>query len=81
MTESTRLASEQLYRACDPSALEFETTASLDAVEPIELQSRAGEALDFGIGVRHAGYNIFALGPPGTGKRHQAGEWAGMTPV
>lgn len=42
--------------------------------EPIEElsdalgQPRAVEALRFGAGMKHTGYNIFALGPPGSGR-------------
>ena len=42
---------------------------------------RALEALEFGIGVAHDGYNVFVMGPPGSGKRWLAErvltEWAG----
>ncbi|HEX5364834.1 MAG TPA: ATP-binding protein, partial [Gallionella sp.] len=31
-------------------------------------QMRAMEAIRFGTGIRHEGYNLFVLGPPGTGK-------------
>jgi len=32
-------------------------------------QMRAMDALHFGAGIRHDGYNLFVLGPPGIGKR------------
>jgi lon-related putative ATP-dependent protease len=62
------LTPEQLYRRCDPSRLEFVTSAELpDVNEPVG-QARAVEAVRFGIGIRRYGYNIFALGPSGMGK-------------
>ena len=63
------LAPELLYRVCDPAALPFATTAELpDSQEPLG-QDRAVEAIRFAIGMRHRGFNLFALGPEGTGRR------------
>jgi lon-related putative ATP-dependent protease len=62
------LAPSALYRHCDPSELGLETTADLDIRDALITQDRAMEAVRFGIGVQHAGYNLFALGPSGTGK-------------
>jgi hypothetical protein len=63
-----RLSRDQLYRACDPATLGFATTAELGD-SPITLgQDRAVSAIEFGIGIRHDGYNLFALGPSGGGK-------------
>lgn len=69
MTEPVRpLAPEALYAVLDPAALPFATTAEIaPSLEPIG-QQRAVEAIRFGIGIRHQGYNLFALGPEGTGK-------------
>ena len=63
------LPPEQLYRVCDPAGLSFATTADLpDSDGPIG-QDRAVEAIRFAIGMRHRGFNLFALGPEGTGRR------------
>lgn len=62
------LVLEQVYRACDPSGLAFATTAELPELAEIIGQARAVTAVDFGIGIRSEGYNIYALGPSGTGK-------------
>jgi lon-related putative ATP-dependent protease len=63
-----RLTAEQLYRPCDPSTLGFRTTDEL-ADTPVTLgQDRAVSAIQFGIGIRHDGYNLFALGPTDGGK-------------
>ncbi len=63
------LSPDHLCRACDPASLPFETTADLpDSDEPLG-QDRAVEAIRFAIGMNHRGFNLFALGPEGTGRR------------
>ncbi len=62
------LPAAALYRPTDPSGLGFATTDELPDVEEIIGQRRAVEAVEFAIGIRHEGYNLFALGPAGTGK-------------
>jgi len=62
------LKPEALYRRCDPAELPFQTTTDLKDIDRVLGQERALEALEFGIGIRRQGYNLFALGPPGTGK-------------
>lgn len=59
----------QLYRRCDASDLPFETTADLEPLMEVLGQPRAVEAVKFGMDIGGDGYNIFAIGPPGTGKR------------
>lgn len=59
---------EQLFRACAPEALAFDTTRELEASSTVVGQQRALEALAFGTRIDRPGYNLFALGPPGTGK-------------
>jgi hypothetical protein len=62
------LKPHELYRDCDPHQFEFETTADLDDLAGIIGQARAAEAIEFGIGIRREGYNLFTLGPSGIGK-------------
>lgn len=63
------LAPDQLYHVFDASHLPFETTAELaDGLEIIG-QQRAVDAIRFGIGIDHHGYNLFALGPNGIGRQ------------
>ncbi|MEY6432148.1 ATP-binding protein [Thioalkalicoccus limnaeus] len=62
------LRPDDLYRRCDPSQFSFETTAELEAADDLLGQEHALEAIRFGIGIDHPGYNLFALGPAGTGK-------------
>ena len=57
-----------LYRRCDPAELPFELVTELeDPSEPIG-QDRAVDAVGFAVQMRRKGYNIYALGPSGTGK-------------
>ena len=59
----------QLHTPCDPQSFSFETTAELETLSDLIGQTRALDAVHFGTGIRHLGYNIFVLGPPGMGKR------------
>ncbi|MBT8126087.1 MAG: AAA family ATPase [Gammaproteobacteria bacterium] len=64
-----KLESEELYRRCDPEQFEFETTADIKDLAELIGQPRAVEAVNFGVGIQQDGYNLFALGPAGTGKQ------------
>lgn len=66
------LGPEQLYRSFDVESLPFTTTAELEDGLEIIGQQRAIDAIRFGIGIRHHGYNLFALGPNGVGRRTTA---------
>jgi len=68
MRESLKLASDQLFRPCDPHQFEFETTAELDDIDIVIGQQRALDSVHFGLSMDASGYNVFALGPPGIGK-------------
>ena len=62
------LTADQLCHICDPATLGFATTDDLEAPRRIIGQERAVEAIRFGVGISKQGYNMFALGPSGTGK-------------
>lgn len=68
MSQGTALPATALYRRTDPAELPFETTEELAELTEVLGQKRAVDALRFGVGIRHAGYNLFVLGPPGLGK-------------
>lgn len=68
MAPPTALTPAQLNARTDPAGFAFNTTADLDPISDIIGQARAVAAVEFGIGIRRPGYNIFALGSPGTGK-------------
>lgn len=59
---------DALCLKCDPTQFSFKSTAELENLEEIIGQERAVEAIEFGIGIRRQGFNLFALGPNGTGK-------------
>jgi lon-related putative ATP-dependent protease len=63
------LPSEALARPCDAAALPFDSTADSRHGEEFIGQDQAIEALNFGVAVRRQGYNLFAVGPSGVGKR------------
>ena len=64
-----KLAPDALYRRCDAEQFSFATTAELDDLAELIGQPRAVDAVGFGIGIQQHGYNLFALGPAGTGKQ------------
>ncbi len=69
MTDAIKLTPETLHRCCNPDTLAFETTDELEDLQQILGQTRALDAVQFGIGIRSDGYNMYVLGPPGFGKR------------
>jgi lon-related putative ATP-dependent protease len=62
------LPAAHLYRRCDPSELPFELVGELEEPSRPIGQDRAVDAVEFAIRMRRKGYNIYALGPSGTGK-------------
>jgi lon-related putative ATP-dependent protease len=63
------LAPADLYRSCDPGTLPFATTAELEDLDVAVGQGRALAALEFGVGMRADGYNLFVLGRSGSQRR------------
>ncbi len=62
------LAIEFLSTRCDPKQFKFSTTAELsELTEPVG-QDRAMSAIDFGVHIQQNGFNLYLLGPEGTGK-------------
>jgi lon-related putative ATP-dependent protease len=62
------LQAQDLYQRCDPEQFSFQTTADLEDWTGYLGQPRAVESMKFGVTIEREGYNIFALGHPGTGK-------------
>jgi len=62
------LGLKDVYRACDPSTLGFKSTAELAGLTKIIGQDRAVSSVRFGMDIQSDGYNVFAMGPMGTGK-------------
>ena len=63
-----KIASGKLYHHCDLSRLSFRTTADIEDECAHLGQGRAMDALRFGIGIKHDGYNLYVLGSTGIGK-------------
>ncbi len=53
----------------DPDFFSFETTDDIQELKEVIGQKRAQESVRFGIGIKSDGYNLFAMGPSGVGKR------------
>lgn len=62
------LSPNNLRLVCDAASLTFETTAELQPTTAIIGQPRATKALEFGMGLKSKGYNIFVTGSTGTGR-------------
>jgi len=68
----SELPPEKLRFECPPGKVECKTSEELAPLEGIVGQDRALKALIFGVEMRGKGFNIFAAGPPVTGKRPAA---------
>ena len=64
----TKLTTDQLFQSCDPDSLDLDNVSDLNEISEIVGQDRALEAIHFGIGIRHAGFNLFALGSSESGR-------------
>ncbi len=62
------ITAQEAYSHCDPNEFDFETTAELDDLTRCIGQERALESVDFGIGIRHQGFNLFVMGAEGSGR-------------
>jgi lon-related putative ATP-dependent protease len=62
------LEATELRRVVNPSALGFKTTEELNPISGLIGQDRALKAIQFGTGIKSHDFNIFVLGPPGSGK-------------
>lgn len=57
-----------LYHICDLAAVDFKTTADLEPLSASIGQNRAMEAIRFGVGMDHEGFNLYLMGSTGLGK-------------
>lgn len=62
MLNITSLKPEALYQYCDQEQLPFNTTAELEDLAEVIGQTRAIDAVKFGVSIKQEGYHIFALG-------------------
>lgn len=63
------LSADQLHRACDSSNFSFDVTDDLPFEPGIIGQDRAVEAVRFGLDIHSPGFNVFVMGPTGSGRR------------
>src|SRR5580700_1934205 len=57
-----------LHRRCGPEELPFKLSSELADAPAMIGQDRAAEAVEFALRMRRKGYNVYALGPAGTGR-------------
>ncbi len=62
------LPPEKLRHTVDPRFFTFATTAELPSATHIIGQTRGTHAIEFGISIQSPGYNVYVLGPMGTGR-------------
>jgi hypothetical protein len=62
------LEAEQLYHRCDLAAIAGETPAP-EELPALLAQGRAADAIRLAVDMDRDGYNLFVMGPPGSGKR------------
>ena len=58
----------EAFHHCDPQDFAFETTAEVESLTRFIGQDRALEAVDFGVGMRQPGFNLFVIGSEGSGR-------------
>jgi predicted ATP-dependent protease len=68
-TVPSELEPESLRRRSDPARLGFSSTEDVTPARGTIGQPRANDAIGFGLQIDTPGYNVFATGPIGTGKR------------
>lgn len=62
------LHKDDLYKRFDTALFDFENTDAIESLDEIIGQKRALEAISFSTGIKKEGYNLFAMGPTGSGK-------------
>ncbi|HZD24936.1 MAG TPA: ATP-binding protein, partial [Alphaproteobacteria bacterium] len=59
---------DQVYRRCDPAQFGFCSTEELEGLDWVLGQERALRAVEFGVGIRRDGYNLFVMGLTSSGR-------------
>jgi len=67
-TKKYEVPFDKLRWECDPKIFKFKCTKDLAPLREFVGQQRATRAVEFGINMANAGYNIYVAGPTGTGK-------------
>lgn len=63
-----KLQPDELRWSCPTEDCLFEHTGTIESLPEMIGQGRALRALDFGVGIKSPGFNIFVVGPTGTGR-------------
>ncbi len=63
-----KISPAEAYHSCDPDSFSFNTTEEVEELSHFIGQDRALEAVDFGIGMQQQGFNLFVIGPEGSGR-------------
>ncbi len=69
MKKITALPANKLRQVTNPKIFKFKTTKELHIPTLFVAQKRALTAVQFGLNIKNQGYNLFAMGPAGVGKR------------
>ena len=64
-----RLEATQLYLSAELEKLQNKSTKELAPIDEIVGQERAQKAVEFAMSIKEKGYNIYAIGQNGLGKR------------
>jgi lon-related putative ATP-dependent protease len=64
----TELTADQAYKVCGHENVGCDSSSELSALETIVGQDRALRAMQFGLGIKEKGFNIYVSGMPGTGR-------------
>jgi lon-related putative ATP-dependent protease len=68
MSKKYELKAADLRSICDPKIFKFKNTKQIKPLDEVIGQERAVQAIEFGLNMKSAGYNIFVTGVEGTGK-------------
>jgi lon-related putative ATP-dependent protease len=68
LTMITELTADQAYKVCGADNIGCESSLELTPLETIVGQDRAIRAMQFGLGIKEKGFNIYVSGMPGTGR-------------
>lgn len=68
LSDELRLLPEQLCCICPPDRYDFQTTEDLPYIREIIGQPRGVRAIEFGLKINSPGFNVYVLGPVGTGR-------------
>ncbi len=68
MPPPKELKASDLRCICDPKVFKFKNTSQIKPLDEVIGQQRAVRAIEFGLNMKSAGYNIFVTGLEGTGK-------------